>query len=338
MQIHRARGALRGASQRGAPLNVSRPTASPWRRRDVREQQRRVRARGRSARASPSCARMRRPQSTRNTICWSRSSWYSRDDELAHARGRLPVDLAQRVALAIFAQLVEVEALAAPPPLQHADLRQAVVRGEQRELRQRGEVRVHARRRRLADAAADLPQAERRGEPQLDEPERRSVRARPGGRCSGSPPSRAPERSPRCGRPFDSTPRRVVVEHVARDRGRPARSRGAARHRARRRAGATRAAPVAPPADGSAAQRTRRPPRTRRAARLRRPRRRRTPGGSTRRARAPAAQRRARAVGERESARDLGVPARFWRFHLLEQRLQDRVASNDPRSRAPARA
>ena len=79
-------------------------------------------------------------------------------DQLAGARRRLPVDLPGRVANAVIAQLQEVESLAAPPPLQHADLREPMIGGEQRVLRDLGEVRVHAH---FAGGAGDhdtLPQ------------------------------------------------------------------------------------------------------------------------------------------------------------------------------------
>src|SRR5512135_26618 len=92
--------------------------------------------------------------------------------ELHPACGRLPVDLALYVALAVLAQLVELEALAAALALQHADARQAVVGREQRVPGDRGEVRIDPYRPPLGRAQRALPQAERRGNAQLELAER----------------------------------------------------------------------------------------------------------------------------------------------------------------------
>jgi len=61
-------------------------------------------------------------------------------DQLAVARGRLPVDPGERVAVAVLAQLVEVETLAAPLALAHTEQAQAVVGREQHVVRDPGEI------------------------------------------------------------------------------------------------------------------------------------------------------------------------------------------------------
>src|SRR5262245_38735101 len=92
-------------------------------------------------------------------------------DQPAHARRRLPVDAPLTVALAVLAELVKVEPLAAAPTLEHAELREAVVGGEKRELRERGEVGIDARRGRLAEPAPYLPETGPRREPRFDSAE-----------------------------------------------------------------------------------------------------------------------------------------------------------------------
>src|SRR5438105_12294458 len=88
-------------------------------------------------------------------------------DQTAGARGGLPVDRPRRIALAVFAQLVELRAFAAPAHLQHADLREAIVGGKQRIAGKRAKVRVDAHWRRLAGAPGNLPELERRINAQL---------------------------------------------------------------------------------------------------------------------------------------------------------------------------
>src|SRR5258706_2098981 len=85
-------------------------------------------------------------------------------DEPAAPRRRLPVDLAHRVALAIFAKLVELQARAAPATAQHADVRQPVLDREERVVGHLGEVGVAAQHLRGSHAHRELPQAERRGD------------------------------------------------------------------------------------------------------------------------------------------------------------------------------
>jgi hypothetical protein len=62
-------------------------------------------------------------------------------DQAADARAGFPVDLPRRVVLAVVAQLLELHSLTAPPPLQDADLRQAVVGRQQRVVGDAREIR-----------------------------------------------------------------------------------------------------------------------------------------------------------------------------------------------------
>ena len=200
---------------------------------------------------------MRRPQSRRKTICWSRSSWYSREIRRRRRAVRLPVDLAQRVALAVVAQLVELEALAAAALLQHADLREPVVGREERVVGERGEIGIDAHRLRGSNAHAAVPEPERRAHAHLRRceaerrrapwrascraPSRSRVRARV--TCSGSPADlasrrdggRAPRSEPANGPGF------ADAQRCSRASGRWAREPGTRRSSARR-GGSARAA------------------------------------------------------------------------------------------------
>ena len=116
------------------------PTASPWRSATCASSSAAFSAWSKCE-SSSSLAAMRRPQSITSSTRWSFSSSYSRAIRRWVRAVAFQSIGALRVALAVFAQLVELHALAAPAHLQHADLRQAVVGGEQRVLRQRAEVR-----------------------------------------------------------------------------------------------------------------------------------------------------------------------------------------------------
>jgi hypothetical protein len=92
-------------------------------------------------------------------------------DQLPRARSRFPVDLALRVAFAVFAQLVELESFTAARTLQHADLREPLVSREQCVLRKRREVGIDAYRRRRAEPETPLPKPERGAHAKLDRSE-----------------------------------------------------------------------------------------------------------------------------------------------------------------------
>ena len=146
-RVHRARPTCAARRSGCTPAHGHHADRVALAQRDVREQQRRVQRVVEVRSSSSSFDAMRRPQSITSRTRWSFSSSYSRAIRRCGARGRLPVDGALRVALAVLAQLVELHALAAPAHLQHADLRQAVVGGEQRVLGERAEVGVDAHRR-----------------------------------------------------------------------------------------------------------------------------------------------------------------------------------------------
>ena len=88
-------------------------------------------------------------------------------DQLARTRGRLPVDLAQAVANAILAHLVEVGAFAAAALDVRADHARSLFRGQQREPRQRCEIGEHPYPLRHAGDPRLPPQAQRRRQAQL---------------------------------------------------------------------------------------------------------------------------------------------------------------------------
>jgi hypothetical protein len=88
-------------------------------------------------------------------------------DQPSRARRRFPVDLAQAVADAVLAHLVEIGAFAASAAQVRADQTRGLVRAEHRELRQRREVREHAYGLRISGHARLPPQPQRRMQPQL---------------------------------------------------------------------------------------------------------------------------------------------------------------------------
>jgi hypothetical protein len=65
-------------SQRAVPPKLSSPTESPWRR-ATNESSSIARSTWSKCGRSPSTERMRLPVSSTIRICWSRSSWYSRE-------------------------------------------------------------------------------------------------------------------------------------------------------------------------------------------------------------------------------------------------------------------
>ena len=93
-------------------------------------------------------------------------------DQLARALARLPVDLAQAVALAVLAQLVELGAIAAAPAQVRAEHAAGLVGADQRQARERREVGIDLDRRRGRDRAPLRPQAQRRVQAQLHRRER----------------------------------------------------------------------------------------------------------------------------------------------------------------------
>lgn len=88
-------------------------------------------------------------------------------DRRAFASGGLPVDLAQGVAVAEFAQLVELQAEAAALAAAYADLVEPVVDRHQFGAVEAGEVRVDAGLAACFQVAALPPQAQRAGQFQL---------------------------------------------------------------------------------------------------------------------------------------------------------------------------
>src|SRR5262244_1155867 len=131
------------------------------------------------------------------------------------ALARLPIDLALRIALLVFAQLVEVQSLAAAPALQHAHLREAIIGREQSVAGERSEIRIDTQHRFGPGAEPTLPESERRIALDVHPAEMQiaaALRAQairelhPAARRSTDPPREA----------LDGTFDRVVIEQLAR--------------------------------------------------------------------------------------------------------------------------